>query len=141
MNTLIKRVNKLAIDLPIPEYGDANAAAAVQELLGGKFGEMSTLNNYMYQSFNFRQKSKFKPFYDLVASITAEEFGHVELVSNTINIVNQGTSFTADPNLTPLQNAKDKRNTQAFIANAQTSLAADSWVTHGVEIMFFRAEI
>lgn len=73
---MIKRFNRLAIDLPIPEYGDANAAAAVQELLGGKFGEMSTLNNYMYQSFNFRQKTKFKPFYDLVSSITAEEFGH-----------------------------------------------------------------
>lgn len=123
---MFKRVNKLLIELPVPEYGDANAAAAVQDLLGGKFGEMSTLNNYMYQSFNFRQKSKLKPFYDLVASITAEEFGHVELVANTINIVGHGCSFTADPNLTPLQNAKDKRNTHAFIANAQTALAGDS---------------
>lgn len=123
---MFKRVNKLVIDLPIPEYGDANAAAAVQELLGGRFGEMSTLNNYMYQSFNFRQKSKLKPFYDLVASITAEEFGHVELVANTINIVNRGTSFMGDPDVTPLQNAKDKRNTYAFIANAQTALAGDS---------------
>jgi len=126
VNQLIKRVNQLPIDLPIPEYGDANAASAVQELLGGKFGEMSTLNNYMYQSFNFRQKGKLRPFYDLVASITAEEFGHVELVSNTINIVNKGTSFTADPNLTPLQDATNKRNTYAFIANAQTSMPGDS---------------
>ena len=123
---MFKRVNKLPIDLPVPEYGDANAAAAVQELLGGRFGEMSTLNNYMYQSFNFRQKGKLKPFYDLVASITAEEFGHVELVSNTINIVNKGSSFTAEPDLTPLQNATDKRNTYSFIATAQTSLAGDS---------------
>lgn len=53
---LFQRVNRLAIDLPNVEYGDANAASAVQELLGGKFGEMSTLNNYMYQSFNFRGK-------------------------------------------------------------------------------------
>ena len=51
---MFKRVNRLQIELPVPEYGDANAAAAVQELLGGKFGEMSTLNNYMFQSFNFR---------------------------------------------------------------------------------------
>lgn len=125
-NSMIKRMNRLAIDLPIPEYGDANAAAAVQELLGGKFGEMSTLNNYMYQSFNFRQKTKFKPFYDLVASITAEEFGHVELVSNTINLLQKGTTFAGDPDLSPLQNGKDKRNTYAFIATAQTSLAGDS---------------
>ena len=74
----------------------------MQELLGGKFGEMSTLNNYMYQSFNFRQKNKFKPFYDLVASITAEEFGHVELVSNTINLLQKGISFEGDPNVAPL---------------------------------------
>lgn len=123
---MFNRVNKLLIDLPNPEYGDANAAAAVQELLGGKFGEMSTLNNYMYQSFNFRGKTKLKPFYDLVASITAEEFGHVELVSNTINLLHKGTSFTGDPDITPLQGAIDKRNTYAFIANAQTSLAGDS---------------
>ena len=44
-------------------------------LLGGKYGEMSTLSNYMFQSFNFRSKSKLRPFYSLVASITAEELG------------------------------------------------------------------
>ncbi|MGM8212468.1 manganese catalase family protein [Virgibacillus sp. W0430] len=123
---MFKRIDKLLIELPAPEYGDANAAAAVQELLGGKFGEMSTLNNYMYQSFNFRQKGKLKPFYDLVASITAEEFGHVELVANTINLLQKGTTFNADPDLAPMHNAKDKRNTYSFIANAQTALAGDS---------------
>lgn len=123
---MFKRINKLAIDLPVPTYGDANAAAAVQELLGGKFGEMSTLNNYMFQSFNFRQKKKFKPFYDLVASITAEEFGHVELVSNAINLIQKGTTFDAPPDLTPMHQAKDMRNTAAFIATAQTTLVTDS---------------
>lgn len=67
---MFKRSNRLLIDLPTPEHPDPNAAAAVQELLGGKFGEMSTLNNYMFQSFNFRSKKKLKPFYDLVSSIT-----------------------------------------------------------------------
>lgn len=51
---MFKRVKRLYIELPVPEYGDANATAAAQELFGGKFGEMSTLNNYMFQSFNFR---------------------------------------------------------------------------------------
>nr|WP_275980240.1 manganese catalase family protein [Halalkalibacter alkaliphilus] len=123
---VIKRLDKLLIDLPKPEHPDANAAAAVQELLGGKFGEMSTLNNYMYQSFNFRSKRKLKPFYDLVASITAEEFGHVELVSHTINNMIEGTTFTADPDMQPMQNAKDKRNTYHFIDTAQTSRPMDS---------------
>lgn len=124
---MFKRENRLVIDLPIPEHGDPNAAAAVQELLGGKFGEMSTLNNYMFQSFNFRQKDKLKPFYDLVASITAEEFGHVELVSNTINLLSRGNTFyTGDPDVTPLREGKDSRNTYHFIATAQTALAGDS---------------
>ncbi|MRX73785.1 manganese catalase family protein [Bacillus lacus] len=123
---MIKRVNRLAIDLPRPQHPDANAAAAVQELLGGKFGEMSTLNNYMYQSFNFRQKKKLKPFYDLVASITAEEFGHVELVSNTINLMITGTTFPGPPDSTPMREAVDKRNTYHFIGTAQTSFPFDS---------------
>ncbi len=67
------RVEKLLIPLEKPKNPDPNGAAAVQELLGGKFGEMSTLNNYLHQSFAFKEKKKLKPFYDLVASITAED--------------------------------------------------------------------
>lgn len=123
---MFKRINRLAIDLPMPKQPDPNGAAAVQELLGGKFGEMSTLNNYMFQSFNFRGKKKLKPFYDLVSSITAEEFGHVELVTNTINLMIQGTTFAGDPDITPMRDAVNLRNSQHFIVNAQTALAADS---------------
>jgi Mn-containing catalase len=57
------RVDKLQAELPAPKRKDPNAAAALQELLGGKYGEMSTLGNYMFQSFNFRSKSKLRPFY------------------------------------------------------------------------------
>ena len=42
------RVDKLQVDLPPPKKQDPNAAAALQELLGGKYGEMSTLGNYMF---------------------------------------------------------------------------------------------
>ena len=91
------RIDRLQIELPAPEKQDPNAAAALQELLGGKYGEMSTLGNYMFQSFNFRSKSKLRPFYSLVASITAEELGHVELVSNGIAMLNAGPG----PNGTP----------------------------------------
>lgn len=141
---LFKRVNRLQIELPEVEFGDANAASAVQELLGGKFGEMSTLNNYMFQSFNFRGKRKLKPFYDLIASITAEEFGHVELVATAINLLGKGTSFTAQPDLAPLMNGKNMRNTQFLIATAQTAMPADSmgkpwtgdYVTSSGNLMF-----
>lgn len=123
---MFRRMNKLLIELPTPEHGDMNAAAAVQDLLGGKFGEMSTLNNYMFQSFNFRGKKKFKPFYDLIASITAEEFGHVELVANAINLLSYGNTFPADPDLTPLQNGKDARYALHFVATAQTAYPGDA---------------
>jgi hypothetical protein len=39
---MILRIDKLAIDLPKPKNPSPNSAAALQELLGGKFGEMST---------------------------------------------------------------------------------------------------
>ena len=84
------RVDKLQIELPAPAQQDPNAAAALQELLGGKYGEMSTLGNYLFQSFNFRSKGKLRPFYSLVAAITAEELGHVELVSNGVAMLNNG---------------------------------------------------
>lgn len=90
------RVDKLQIELPAPVGQDPNAAAALQELLGGKYGEMSTLGNYLFQSFNFRSKNKLKPFYSLVAAITAEELGHVELVSNGVAMLNNGPDTDAD---------------------------------------------
>ena len=74
----------MQIELPKPQEADPASAGVVQELLGGKFGEMSTLMNYTYQSFNMRGKSKVRPYYDLVANIAAEELGHIELVANTI---------------------------------------------------------
>ena len=92
---MFMRVDQLQTELPPPTRADPNAAAALQELLGGKYGEMSTLGNYMFQSFNFRSKSKLKPFYNLVAAITAEELGHVELVSHGIAMLANGPTSRA----------------------------------------------
>lgn len=90
------RVDKLQVDLPRPNSADPDSAAAVQDLMGGKFGEMSTLMNYTYQSFNFRGKSKIRPYYDLVANIAAEEMGHIELVANTVNLLLDKTVENSD---------------------------------------------
>ena len=46
---------------------------------------MSTLGNYMFQSFNFRQREKLRPFYALIANIATEELGHIELVGAAVN--------------------------------------------------------
>lgn len=124
---MITRIDKLALELPNPEHASPNAAAAVQELLGGKFGEMSTLMNYTFQSFNFRGRDKMRPFYDLIANIAAEEYGHIEAVSYTINLLLTGsTKRGSDPNATPLANATDMRNSYHFIASGQAALPVDS---------------
>lgn len=84
------RVDRLQVEMPMPNDPDPTAAAAVQELMGGRFGEMTTLNTYMYQSFNFRQRDKLRPFYALIANIATEELGHIELVGATVNALMSG---------------------------------------------------
>lgn len=119
------RIDKLQAELPAPKKADPNAAAALQELLGGKYGEMSTLGNYLFQSFNFRSKSKLKPFYNLVAAITAEELGHVELVSNGVAMLANGPDADADDGAdggdisgAPFKDMTDIRLAAAFFQNA-----------------------
>ncbi len=122
---MFMRVDRLITELPPPKTQDPNAAAALQELLGGKYGEMSTLGNYMFQSFNFRSKDKLRPFYSLVASITAEELAHVELVSNGVAMLNNGPEKKnqdvkpgEDPSLSPHEAMKEIRLAAGFFANA-----------------------
>jgi Mn-containing catalase len=81
---MILRIDRLGVSLPPPSDPDPAGASAVQELMGGRFGEMSTWLNYTFQSFNFRARQGARPFYDLVASIATEEFGHVELVAASL---------------------------------------------------------
>ncbi len=127
------RVDKLQIELPPPKKQDPNAAFALQELLGGKYGEMSTLGNYMFQSFNFRSKSKLKPFYQLVAAITAEELGHVELVSNGVAMLANGPDSAADDSgdggdITngPFESMQDIRLAAGFLSHGGGSVPIDS---------------
>jgi Mn-containing catalase len=95
---MIQRYDLLAVDLPVPESANPAAAAAVQELMGGKFGEMSTLMNYTFQSFNFRGKEKYRPFYDLICNIATEEYSHIEAVAAAINLLLTGATMRADRN-------------------------------------------
>ncbi|HWM92040.1 MAG TPA: manganese catalase family protein, partial [Thermoanaerobaculia bacterium] len=124
---MIVRIDKLPIELPQPKNPSPNSASAVQELLGGKFGEMSTLMNYTFQSFNFRGRNKLRPYYDLIANIAAEEFSHIELVSYTINLLLTGsTKRGTNPAATPLKDSVDMRNHYHFIASGQSALPVDS---------------
>src|SRR4029079_6749705 len=90
---MIPRLDTLGVELPPPSTPDPAGAAAVQELMGGKFGEMSTLMNYTFQSFNFRYRHGAPPFCDLITNIAAEEVGHTERVAATINTVLTGVKI------------------------------------------------
>ena len=124
---MILKMDRLPIELPTPSNPSPNDAAAVQELLGGKFGEMSTLMNYTYQSFNFRGRKRLRPFYDVISSIAGEEYGHIEVVAYTINLLLTGaTKRGFDPEPGPLRNVVDARNARHFLASGQSSLPMDS---------------
>jgi Mn-containing catalase len=114
---MILRIDRLQTELPPPSDPDPDGAAAVQELMGGKFGEMTTLMTYTFQSFNFRGRQQARPFYDLIANIAAEEYGHIELVAYAINTMLSGTA--TDNEGSPggsLKSVKGARNSQQFIA-------------------------
>jgi len=124
---MILRMDRLLTQLPTPKHASPNSASAVQELLGGKYGEMSTLMNYTYQSFNFRGRKEMRPFYDLVANIAAEEFAHIELVAYTINLLLTGaTERGDDPTDTPLSDGLRARNHYHFLTSGQAALPIDS---------------
>jgi Mn-containing catalase len=124
------RIDRLQIEIPQPQEADQNAAAALQELLGGKYGEMSTLGNYMFQSFNFRSKAQLRPFYSLVANITAEELGHVELVSNGVAMLNNGPgepdNSGANISDAPFADMKDIRLAASFLSNGGGAMPMNS---------------
>ena len=129
---MFMRIDKLQAELPAPKKADPNAAAALQELIGGKYGEMSTLGNYMFQSFNFRSKSKLRPFYNLVASITAEELGHLELASNGVAMLANGPENpknekgNVDITGAPFHEMQDVRLAESFLSHGGGAMPMNS---------------
>lgn len=67
------------IEKPNPQY-----AALLQEQLGGGNGELKAAMQYLNQSFRIKD-AKIK---DLFLDIAAEELGHMEMVAQTINLLN-----------------------------------------------------
>jgi Mn-containing catalase len=126
---MILRIDRLQTELPPPSDPDPNGASAVQELMGGRFGEMSTLMNYTFQSFNFRNRQGARPFFDLLSNIAAEEYGHIELVAATINTMLTGAADEPPKSGgldESLKAGKDSRYHMHFIAGGLGALPADS---------------
>jgi Mn-containing catalase len=124
---MILRIDRLGVEMPPPSEPDPEGAKAVQELMGGKFGEMSTFMNYTFQSFNFRGRQSARPFYDLVSNIAAEEFGHIELVAVAINtmLTDPGNVAERAPS-DSLAEYKGRGNPQHFLSGGLGALPQDS---------------
>ncbi len=71
--------HQVGIERPNPQY-----AALLQEQLGGGNGEMKAAMQYMSQSFRIRDPE----IKDLFLDIAAEELGHMEMVGQTISLLN-----------------------------------------------------
>ncbi|WP_350353270.1 manganese catalase family protein [Microbacterium sp. A8/3-1] len=124
-------INEIAQDVPDPA-----AANALQEGLGGQFGEMRTMMQYLFQSMNFRGPSG-KPYKDLIQGIGTEEISHVELIGTTISRLLDGSpqyqGKPTDPvdkpgagGATPLSIAVDTSNIHHYLVGAQGALPVDA---------------
>ena len=81
-----KLFRPVAVEEPNPQY-----AALLQEQLGGGNGELKAAMQYMAQSFRIKDP-KIK---DLFLDIAAEEISHLEMISQTINLLN-GSHLAAE---------------------------------------------
>ena len=74
-----KLFHPVAVERPNPQY-----AALLQEQLGGANGELKAAMQYMAQSFRIKDPE----IKDLFLDIAAEELSHLEMISQTINLLN-----------------------------------------------------
>lgn len=74
-----KLLHEVSVERPNPQY-----AALMQEQLGGANGELKAAMQYLSQSFRVKEP-KIK---DLFLDIAAEELSHMEMVGQTINLLN-----------------------------------------------------
>jgi Mn-containing catalase len=124
-------INDIAADEPDPA-----AANALQEGLGGQFGEMRTMMQYLFQAMNFRGPAA-KPYRDLIQGVGTEEISHVELIGTTISRLLDGspkytgklTDSVDTPGAggaTPLNLALSEGNIHHYLVGAQGALPVDS---------------
>ncbi|MEU1090810.1 manganese catalase family protein [Streptomyces sp. NPDC005892] len=110
-----------------PEKPDPVYAHKLQELVGGAYGEMSVMMQYLFQGWNARIQGKYK---DLIMDIATEEIGHVEMLATMVARLLEGAPATAttkmattDPAIGAVLGGMDPQ--QAIVAGG-AALPADS---------------
>ena len=128
---------QLLINDILPDEPDPAAANALQEGLGGQFGEIRTMMQYRFQSMNFRGDPSSKPYKDLLQGVGTEEISHVELIGTTIaRLLDGSPNYQGKKNnpvdkpgakgATPLKIALDTGNIHHYLVAAQGALPVDA---------------
>jgi Mn-containing catalase len=64
-----------------PDRPDPVYAKKLQEILGGQFGEMTVMMQYLFQGWNCRGEQQYR---DMLLDIGTEEMAHVEMIATMI---------------------------------------------------------
>lgn len=76
-----------------PDGPDIAFARRFQEVLGGKWGELTVATQYLLQGWNCRLPGKYK---DMLLGIGTEELAHVEMIVTMIDRLTDGAPFERD---------------------------------------------
>lgn len=102
-------------------------AKQVQEVLGGQWGEISVMMQYLFQGFNVRGNSKYR---DLLMDIGTEEIAHVELLATLIarlldntSLEHQEHAYNSDPAIAAIMGGM---NPQHAIVSGLGAMPVDS---------------
>ncbi|HMQ29395.1 MAG TPA: manganese catalase family protein [Chloroflexaceae bacterium] len=74
-----------------PSKPDPVYAKQLQEVLGGQFGEISVMMQYLFQGWNCRGPQKYR---DMLLDIGTEEIAHVEMLSTMIGWLLEGAPLS-----------------------------------------------
>jgi Mn-containing catalase len=64
-----------------PDRPDPLYAKKLQEVIGGQWGEMTVMMQYLFQGWNCRGPAKYR---DMIMDIATEEIGHVEMLATMV---------------------------------------------------------
>ncbi|WP_085522187.1 manganese catalase family protein [Tuberibacillus sp. Marseille-P3662] len=77
---MFSHVKELQYDAK-PTKPDPVYAKKLQEILGGQYGEMTVMMQYLFQGWNCRAEQKYR---DMILDIGTEEIAHVEMIATMI---------------------------------------------------------
>ena len=113
-------LHEVKVDKPNPQY-----AVLMQEQLGGGNGELKAAMQYISQSFRIKDPE----IKDLFLDIGAEELSHMEMVAQTINLLNGH-----DVNNTAVDNGEIQTHVQCGLSPVLINSSGAPWTADYVTV-------